>query len=96
MITHSRVEEVAEIGDRDADRPAGVGDQPLRGGVAGGAELEQPARRDLLAAARREQRGDRPRRRQRLEAAAVAAAADRPAVHEHRVADLAGGPAIPC
>ena len=42
------VQQVAQVRDRDADRPPGVADEPLGRRVARGAQLEQPAGRDLL------------------------------------------------
>src|SRR5918994_5725499 len=86
-----RVQQVAEVGDGDSHCTPRVADQPLRRGVAGGRQLQQPPGGDLLTAAGAQQVGDRARGRERLEAAPVSAPAHRPAVGEHGVADLPGG-----
>ena len=92
-ITHSGIDDVAEIGDRDARSPGPA--SPIRRCAAA-----SPAGRRAPAAcgsrppraAVAEQRGDRARGGEGLEAAAVAAAAHGPAVGDQGVADLAGGP----
>src|SRR4051794_29741779 len=88
-----RIEDVAEVADRDADAAARVGDHALRKRIAGMRALDQLVHPDLLATDRVERARHGGGARHGLEAAAVAAAADLAVLAEERVAELARGAA---
>src|SRR4051812_2007968 len=87
------VEGVDDGCDRAAEDAAGVGDRAARAGVALAGGGDGALERELGPVARAQQLDDRGTARERLQAAAVAAAADRAALVDEEVPELAGGAA---